>query len=196
MDDIGGALYTQFCGGGSEETEKSVFEQLVRRYRDGLVLFIYQYVRSIEDAEDAAQEVFFRLYVRKPHYSPRASFKTWLYTIGRNEALNLLKKRGKVLPPAETEEDRQAEDPASELIADEERRALHRALGELNGDYRSVLYLRFFEELDNAQIGALTGKREKQVRDLLCNAKKALRAVILNGGKKYEILRRDIEWNI
>lgn len=190
MTDKGAEEYLAFreCG----DDKNAHFERIVRDFRDGLVLFLYQFLGDLNEAEDAAQDVFFRLYVKRPRFAPRASFRTWLYTIGKHEALDRLKKR----KHAAAEEpgnltDSDLPDPATELIADERRRALHRALGELNPDYRLVLYLHYFEELDNEQIAALTGSSRKAVTDRLSNARKSLRAIIQNGGKTYEILQTD-----
>jgi RNA polymerase sigma-70 factor (ECF subfamily) len=57
------------------------------------VLFIQQYVGDFHVAEDISQDVFVKLYVKKPHYSPKASFKTWLYTIAKRESMNYLKRQ-------------------------------------------------------------------------------------------------------
>ena len=83
MVDYGYKYYQDFLNGDSLG-----FESLVKEYRNSLVLFIQQYVGDFHVAEDISQDVFVKLYVKKPHYSPKASFKTWLYTIAKRRGLN------------------------------------------------------------------------------------------------------------
>ena len=88
MEDTGYRYYQQFLDG-----DPLGFEEIVRQYRNNLILFIQQFVRDYQAAEDISQNVFVKLYLKKPSYSPDASFKTWLYTIAKREALNQVKKQ-------------------------------------------------------------------------------------------------------
>src|SRR5712691_7903633 len=67
------------------------FELLLQRYRTPLVNFLYRMVRSREQAEDLAQEVFIRVYRAREEYVPSAKFTTWLFRIATNLALNSLR---------------------------------------------------------------------------------------------------------
>src|ERR1044071_3668320 len=67
------------------------FELLLQRYRTPLVNFLYRMVRSREQAEDLAQEVFIRGYRAREEYVPSAKFTTWLFRIATNLALNSLR---------------------------------------------------------------------------------------------------------
>ena len=169
------------------------FEQIVKIYREMLILFIRQYVGDYHAAEDIAQDVFVKLYLKKPRYSPKASFKTWLYTIAKRETLNYLKKQSRQTHaegPAEGEDGR---DYLESILADKRKIVLHDALESLPPEYRRVLYLHYFEDFSVNEIGALLQKRSSQISDLLYNAKKALKSVILKGGNQYEILRGSVE---
>ena len=88
--DNGASSYLRFLNG-----ENDAFAELIRQYKDGLVLFINTFACDIHIAEEAADETFLKLYVRRPRYNGACSFKTWLYTIGKNTALNYLKKRSR-----------------------------------------------------------------------------------------------------
>src|SRR5258707_15818073 len=67
------------------------FALLLHRYRSPLVNFLYRMVRSREQAEDLAQEVFIRVYRAREEYVPSAKFTTWLFRIATNLALNSLR---------------------------------------------------------------------------------------------------------
>ena len=69
------------------------FETLLKKYFPQMMNFIYRYVGDRTIAEDIAQEVFIRVYRKKDMYTPKARFKTWLYTIARNLSINELRKR-------------------------------------------------------------------------------------------------------
>src|SRR5258708_30025468 len=71
--------------------DQQSFELLLQRYRMPLVNFLYRMVRSREQAEDLAQEVFLRVYRAREDYEPSAKFTTWLFRIATNLALNSLR---------------------------------------------------------------------------------------------------------
>ena len=56
---------------------------------------INSYVNDIYLAEDLMQETFFKIAVKKPKLKYKSSFKTWLYTIGRNIAIDYLRKHAR-----------------------------------------------------------------------------------------------------
>src|SRR6266853_6401141 len=68
--------------------DEQSFELLLQRYRTPLVNFLFRMVRSREQAEDLAQEVFIRVYRAREEYVPSAKFTTWLFRIATNLALN------------------------------------------------------------------------------------------------------------
>ncbi len=75
------------------EGDKGAFNEIVLRYKDPLVNFVYHLVDDYGTAKDIAQEAFIRAYLNAHRYRPIASFSTWLYQIAKNLAYNALKKR-------------------------------------------------------------------------------------------------------
>ncbi len=69
------------------------FEQIVHRYKDPLVNFIYHFVGNRNDAEDIVQETFLRVFKKKNLYRNVAKFSTWIYTIASNLARTELRRR-------------------------------------------------------------------------------------------------------
>lgn len=75
------------------------------------------------------------------------------------------------------------EDDLEKAYLKEERKIqVHRALAQLNPTYSRVLYLKFFEELTNAEIAAVMRKSKRQVENLLYQAKGSLRATLQKEG--------------
>src|SRR5438874_13696000 len=68
--------------------DEQSFTLLLYRYRSPLVNFLYRMVRNREQAEDLAQEVFFRVYSARANYVPSAKFTTWRFRSAPNLALN------------------------------------------------------------------------------------------------------------
>lgn len=64
------------------------FDELVVRYRPGLVAFLARRLTDTAEAEDVAQETFLRAYDHLDRYDATRPFETWLFAIGKNVAAN------------------------------------------------------------------------------------------------------------
>ena len=76
------------------DDDNAAFAELVDSYRERLVNVLQHLVGSESEAEDLAQEVFLRAYLRLDSFRGDSRLSTWLYTITRNHCLNAVKKRG------------------------------------------------------------------------------------------------------
>ena len=77
--DNGASSYRRFLDG-----DDSGMVELVRDYKDGLLLYLNSYINNLSIAEDCVQDTFIKLAIKKPKFRGDCSFKTWLYTIGRS----------------------------------------------------------------------------------------------------------------
>ena len=184
--DNGASSYRRYLDG-----DDNALAELVAAYKDGLILYLNGYVNNIFLAEELTEDAFFRLVVKKPWFSGRCSFKTWLYTIGRNVAIDYLRRhRGDSgLSVEELESCLAAEtDLERSCIREEQKRELHRIIGNLNPDYRQVLHLVYFEGFSNREAAVILRRSERQIRNLLYRAKQALKAALEKEGFTYEEL--------
>ena len=181
--DQGAILYRSYIGGDDE-----AMVELIRIYKDGLMLYLNGITSDLSLAEEFMEDTFFRLAAKRPKYSGKSSFKTWLYTIGRNAALDSLRKRKFISEtPVEERYDLSDErDLEREYLREEQKVALHQAMETLNSDYRQVLYLTFFEEMSNAEAAAVMKKSRRQIENLLYRAKLALKTTLEKEGFEYE----------
>ncbi len=76
--------------------EKS-FELLVKKYLKPIYSFVYRYLNNQQDAEDITQETFIKIWKNIKKFDKNKSFKTWLFTIAKNSALDALKSK-KTIP--------------------------------------------------------------------------------------------------
>jgi RNA polymerase sigma-70 factor (ECF subfamily) len=76
-----------------QEGDTTAFEELVKRFERKVFGLAYQIVRSANEVEDIAQEVFTKLFFSLPQFRLDASFEAWLYRITVNQCCDYLRKR-------------------------------------------------------------------------------------------------------
>lgn len=69
--------------------------ELVNRYKDKLLNFIFHYIGDRDLAEDIVQDTMIKLYEKKHYYKEIARFSTWIFTIARNQANTELRKKNR-----------------------------------------------------------------------------------------------------
>ncbi len=85
-DDPGAELFLRVSRG-----DEAAFSELFKMYAKPMVNYSYRYLGNWHDAEEAAQEIFLRLYRMAPRYERRASFKTFIYRVATNILRNWLR---------------------------------------------------------------------------------------------------------
>src|SRR3989344_8280779 len=132
--------------------EKS-FEILIQKYLKPLYNFVYHYVGNYDDAQEVVQEVFTRVWKYSKKFNAEKSFKTWIYAIAKNAALDFLKKK-KALPFSAFE-DEKGENIIFNTLADPDplpleilerkdlARELSQAVQQLPLPYREVILLHY-----------------------------------------------------
>ena len=184
--DNGASSYRRFLDGDDEG-----LADIVREYSDGLTLFLHGIVGDIDLAEELMQETLFRLITKKPRFIAKYSFKTWLFTIGRNVAIDHIRRQSRLsdVNVAAVEDADGALDGVERIYLLEERKiALHKALQNLSSDYRQTLWLVYFEEMSLREAASVMKKSSRQMKNLMYRAKNALRAIMNQEGFVYEDL--------
>lgn len=180
------AVYDRFMSGDDE-----ALIEIVQYHKDGLMLYLNGFVNNIPVAEELMEETFFRIITRRPVFRPVNSFKTWLYTIGRNVALDYL-RCNRHHKEVSLEEAGQPEHEASDLerifLREERKMAVHQAMKKIQPQYRQVLWLVYMEDFSNAEAAAIMKKNSRQVKNLIFRAKAALKAELEKEGFVYEEL--------
>ena len=156
--------------------DEDAFDEIMREYFDGLIFFISRYVNDPHTAEDIAIDVFAYIAENRRKYTFKVSLKTYIYMIGKSRALNFIKHR-KRHAAEELHENISAEDssPESAFLKSEKARILNAALLRLPPDMRAAVHLVYFEGLSYKETAEILKKSAKQVDNLLCRAKSAMR---------------------
>jgi len=142
----------------SQKGDMEAFWILIKRHEKGVYNLAYRMLRNVEDAKDAAQEIFLKVFTSLNKFRGESSFATWLYRIATNECINRL-KRPKFLPLEELRKEYENEikslkppqlidnSPLPEELAErsEIQQLVHKAMDELPDHYRLIITLRHLQ---------------------------------------------------
>lgn len=174
----------QVLAQGAEPARERAFAELVERHAEGLTAFVWRLTGDRAFADDVVQETFLRVFTARERYQPgKASFRTWLYRIGRNQALNTLRRQRvrrseRLLEAA----DPQRGSPLEGLIGGEDVAQLRDALDALAPADREVIELRYYQGMSFAEVGEVLGARASAVKQRAWRCLKRLGACL--GGEE------------
>jgi RNA polymerase sigma-70 factor (ECF subfamily) len=174
--------YQNFLDGNMES-----FEELVINHKDRLIYFIHRLVNNMTIAEDLAQDAFVEVLIHKERYHFKVSFKTYLFTIGRNKAIDYIRKNKRMMlveeyPESFDEENRMEEN----LIRKEENKLLYHAMKKLKPDYKAAISLIDIEGMTYAEAAKVLKKNDAQMKVLIHRARKSLAKLMEKEGYSYE----------
>lgn len=181
--DSGASSYHRFLSG-----DKNGLEEIIRLYSDSLTLYICTLIGNIDDAREIMTETFVKLYVKKPKYSGKSTFKTWLYSIARHTAYDFLRSKNKfqTLSDEELRDLPSKYDLEKEFDRGDEKKKLYEAINTLKPEYKQVIYLVYFEGFNNSEAAEIMKKSKKQTGELLYRAKLSLKKILEKDGDYYE----------
>jgi RNA polymerase sigma-70 factor (ECF subfamily) len=170
--------------------DQSAFEALVRSYDQSVLGLAMNLLRSPEDARDAYQEAFLRVYKNIHSFRFDCSFYTWLYRIVTNICLDHLRKRkirkeepakvetteGPLDRTYNVEEDRASGDPERCLWNRQLSSRIYEALEQLTPRERLVFELRHYQGMRLRAIGEILDTTEEAAKNCLFRATQKMRA--------------------
>lgn len=167
-------LVSEFLRNG----ETAPVRELFATYEDRLFRYLWQMLRHQQDCEDALQETFRKALKALPGYRKEGHFKSWLFRIGHNCALDVVRKRKRVTAMEEGEEanlEDAREGPLEILAQAEKVRALQEAVDDLPAPEREVVSLRLQADLSFREIADSLGAPLGTVLARMHRAKQRLR---------------------
>lgn len=147
-----------------QQGDKQAYEELVDRYKDRLVNYVFNFVKEYEMAEDLVQDTFIKLYLQKDYYKEIAKFSTWIYTIAGNLAKTELRKRKR---RKVTQLSHMSRDDSEFQIPDQEtntgdavqdrfiEKRIQAAIQKLPEHFKTVVILRDIQELSYEEISKI-----------------------------------------
>ena len=159
-----------------QEGDEFAFVSLYNRYKGAVYAFCVKMLLDRAQAEDVLQETFLRVFENRDRLSNTASFKSWLFTIARNQCLNQLRRSNRQTPLDEGKEvrHRMTDTPVSRLEKSERIELVNRYLAKLKPDYREVIVLREYQNLSYEEIAAVTRSTMSAVKSRLFKARRKL----------------------
>ena len=171
------------------EGDEDALVDILREYRDGLVFYINSQVRDISLAEELTLDTFTKLTVKRPRFRGEGSFKSWLYAIGRNLAVDTLRKRKDHVPLEEiagvAPSDIYIEE---EYLRSEKNAAVRRCMNSLKSEHTQALWLVYFESFSYADAARIMKKTKKQFDSLIHRARTALKTELMKEGITHDEL--------
>ena len=166
--------------------DRSAFRVLVERHYTNVFRLCRSILRSSEDAEDATQEVFVRVFQALGQFAGRGAFGAWLRRLTVNHCLNRVQSASAKVASRSTSLDLLADtlpaayedDPEERLLRNEDRAKIKQELDELPPSQRAALSLRLIEGLSYEEIADMMGVPVNSVRSWLHRGRARLRETL------------------
>ena len=169
---------------GDQEALKVIF----KRHKDGLFNFALRFIGNRADAEDAVSHAFMMVCEKRYTINPRASFKTWIYTVTRNICLSKLRSRNKFFslwsPKSDPDHDQAIDVVDQKGIARDQldqkeiMAIVQKAIHKLPEEQKEALLLREYNGLTYEEISQVLNCSLEKVKVLIFRARNHLKDVL------------------
>jgi RNA polymerase sigma-70 factor (ECF subfamily) len=170
--------------------DESALVRLMSKHKDPVFRFAYRYLGNPSDSEEVTEEAFFRVYQNAPRFKPKASAKTWIFSIALNLARDRLRKRKKSRgefsydQAGDTEEengsmleliDSGVRSPVSHTQTSEDLKIIYHCIQELPDKLRVPFIFCVLEDYTHDECAAILRLSRKAVETRIYRARQALR---------------------
>jgi RNA polymerase sigma-70 factor (ECF subfamily) len=173
-----------------KDGEDSMLNELMARWQQPLVAFIYRYIRHETDALDLAQETFVRVYETRRRYTVQGKFSTWLFTIAANLCRNHLRwrrRRREAGPETPDTEDAELAERVQSPVDSPDQAAMRSesislvkvAIDKLPHDLKTAILLHEYQSLSYAEVASVLSCSVKAVEMKLYRARQLLRETLV-----------------
>jgi RNA polymerase sigma-70 factor, ECF subfamily len=163
--------------------DKRALDEIMNRYRRKALSYAYRYLGNFDDAEDAAQDSFVKVYHFAGRFDNRSSFAGWFYSILINCCRDRLRQKKRFgLFTKRFEKEMPSANPGPEYELGEQAKALQVALQKLSPDKREILTLRLSHEQSYEDMSKTLGISIGTVMSRLFRAKKELEKLLMEMG--------------
>jgi RNA polymerase sigma-70 factor (ECF subfamily) len=173
-----------------KDGEDSMLNELMARWQQPLVAFIYRYIRHETDALDLAQETFVRVYETRRRYKVQGKFSTWLFAIAANLCRNHLRwrlRRREAGPETPDTEDAEVAERVQSPVDSPDQAAMRSesislvkiAIDKLPHDLKTAILLHEYQSLSYAEVASVLRCSVKAVEMKLYRARQLLRETLV-----------------
>ncbi len=167
--------------------DEYAFEEIVHRYKDRLLNFVFRFLGQIDEAEDIVQDTFLKVYKNRDAYENIARFSTWIYTIAGNLAKTELRKRKRRrvfsisrmgVDEKEYEIPSTGKSPEENTEGNFNEKMIQAAIEKLPEKFRTVIILRDIQELSYDDISKIIGVPLGTIKSRVNRARLKLRELL------------------
>lgn len=152
-----------------------VINDLMDQYGTSVLHLAYSYVRNRQTAEDLTQEIFLKCFEKLDTYRGDSGLHTWLYRIASNHCKDYLKswyfRKTHVTDYISSFFKSSQAGPEEQILQNDEKYQLQNALFSLPIKYREILFLYYYQECSQKEIGAICNLNVNTVKSRLTRAK-------------------------
>lgn len=173
--------------------DHEAFGQLVETYEKQVYNLCLRMCGNPEDAHDLAQEAFIKAWRGLRFYKSEAAFSTWLYRLTSNVCIDFLRRQKRrptvsltVREDGEESTELEVEDiqsqPEEQVLHNEVRTEIAKAMDQLEDEFRMILTLRVIDELSYEEIAEIMDLKIGTVKSRLARARLKLKKILLQSG--------------
>lgn len=162
-------IVERFLKASTEREKQSAFNDIYKKYFNGVTHFIGKFIRNVDDKEDLVMTTFSKVYNNISNYDKKeGAFSTWIYKIAKNASIDLLRKDNfEVISfdslTSKTEEGEYEfqvkgdfYNPEEIIIKEENKKKVHDAIDSMeNQNIKRIMTLRFIQQLSYEEIAQL-----------------------------------------
>ena len=164
--------------------DQDAFRLIVERHQTRIFYLGLQFLRSMEDAQDYAQEVFLRAYRKIDSFRGEVPFAAWLYRLAFNLAVNGYHVSRRRLAEASSDDvliPAREPSPEARLLEAETAEEVRRVLARLPEAYNIVIRMHYFDGMSYPEISRATGLPVNTIKSHVFRAKRILRKHLAHG---------------
>lgn len=173
------------------QKDEEAFSEIVAKYEKFVYSAVFAELKNADDAFDASQEVFIRLYNAADGFRGESSLKTWLWRMCKNCAYDYMRKHYKnravslVIPNDDEETANNIEiadktTPEEEFLRKEKIKAVRIAITKLSAEQQEVIVMRELLEMSYSEISQILGISEGTVKSRISRGREHLKKLLEN----------------
>ncbi|MBN1233945.1 MAG: sigma-70 family RNA polymerase sigma factor [Candidatus Coatesbacteria bacterium] len=158
--------------------DHKAFEELLLRHQKKAWCIAYKMLNNNEDAEDAVQESFIKLYQNAERYRTRAKFSTFFYRIIINVCIDHLRKSKASKDQQITDDVPVMDGSIKELLDGERKEFIQKAIDSLPENQKVAIIMKHYEGMQYKEIADVLDTTPKAIESLIARARKTLSKIL------------------
>ena len=165
--------------------DEGKFSILIDRYKDLIFTLCYRITKDKENAEEAAQDTFIKVYKSLAKFKGESKFSSWIYRIAYNTSLDILKQQKRQITTISTFEVNELEIENIESSLDimennELKEQLKSSIKKLNNEDAFILTLYYYDDLSMQEIAKITGHKANSIKVRIHRSRQKLMIILRN----------------